>query len=85
MNVEHLKVYGAAAELKTLTDYLDKRIAFHKAVLRLNGEGEEITQEVATHLRVCIELYGIKEFAYNRLLELVKDLNLDQDGQNTTI
>ncbi len=85
MKVEHLKVYGAAAELKTLTDYLDKRIAFHKAVLKLNGEGEEITQEAATHLRVCIELYDIKEFAYNRLLELVKDLNLNTNGQDTTI
>ncbi len=85
MKVEHLKAYGAATELKTLTDYLDKRIAFHKAVLKLNGEGEEITQEAATHLRVCIELYDIKEFAYNRLLDLVKDLNLDQDGQDTTI
>jgi hypothetical protein len=85
VKIEHLKVYGAASELKILTDYLDKRIAFHKAVLKLKGEGEEITQEDAMHLRVCIELYDIKEFAYNRLLELTKDLNLEIDEQDTEL
>lgn len=76
MKIEHLKLYGAATEIKEISDYLDKRIQFHKLAAGLTDQ-EEITGEQAVHLRVCIELYDLKEFLYNRLLHVTKDLNKD--------
>ena len=80
MKIEYLKTYGAASEIKELNDFLDRRILFHKSAAELAESGEP-TPEQAQHLLICIELYDLKEFLYNRLLQITKDLNLNTDGQ----
>lgn len=80
MKIEHLKIHGAASELKEISDYLDKRILFHKSVAELE-DPDNLDHEKAQHILICIELYDLKEFIYNRLLQITKDLNLNTDGQ----
>ena len=80
MKIDYLKIYGAAAEIKEINEYLDKRILFHKSIAGLSDEVEP-TNEQAQHLLICIELYDLKEFLYNRLLNITKELNLENNEQ----
>jgi hypothetical protein len=81
MKIDHLVLYEKAEELKSMKDYVDTRIKFHKEAARLSVEsGGETSLEAMIHLRICIELYDINQNIYSRFLKISKQLNLNHDN-----